>query len=173
MSEDKSFYDKVLVILGILIAMAAAYYVLAQFIAGGSQEDYATQEPLAVAQLEARIRPVRMVAIAGQENPDLEAMESAAAPVVQAAPVAATLSGPQVYNTACLACHTPGVAGAPKLGDKETWAPRIAQGMSVLKDHAINGYQGKNGYMPPKGGRTDLSDAEIVAAIEYMVNESS
>ncbi len=170
MTEDRRFYDKVLLILGILVALAAAYYVLARFIA---KEDYSAEEPLAMAQLEARIKPVGIVAIAGQDNPDLEPVETPAAPVVQAAPVAASLSGPQVYNTACLACHTPGVAGAPKLGDKEAWAPRIARGMDVLKDRAINGYQGEQGYMPPKGGRTDLSDQEIVAAIEYMVNQSS
>ena len=86
--------------------------------------------------------------------------------------MAAALSGPQVYNAACLACHTAGVGGAPILGDAASWAPRIAQGMEVLKQHAIEGYTGSSRYMPAKGGRTDLSDAEIADAVEYMASES-
>jgi cytochrome c5 len=81
-------------------------------------------------------------------------------------------TGEQVFNTACFACHKTGVAGAPKMGDKAAWAPRIAQGMDILKKHAIEGYQGKTGIMLPKGGRADLSDADVHAAVEYMVNNS-
>ena len=87
-------------------------------------------------------------------------------------PVAAAMSGPQVYNSACLACHGAGIGGAPVPGDAEAWAARIAQGMDVLKDHAINGFQGSLGYMPAKGGRVDLSDEEVASAVEYMVSES-
>ena len=173
MSEDRSFYDKVTVIIGVLVVIAAGGYVLARVIAGGSQEVYVEQEPMALAELEERISPVALVAVEGEDNPDLaSAQEAAAAAVVEAPPVEAALSGPQVYNTACLACHAAGVAGAPVLGDAAAWAPRIAQGVEILTKHAIEGYQGEAGYMPPKGGRTDLSDDEIAAAIEYIVNES-
>ena len=72
----------------------------------------------------------------------------------------------------CLACHGAGVGGAPVPGDADAWAERVAQGMDVLKDHAINGYQGSVGYMPAKGGRVDLSDEEVASAVEYMVSES-
>ncbi len=82
------------------------------------------------------------------------------------------MSGPQVYNAACLACHGAGVGGAPILGDVAAWAPRIAQGTDVLNDHALNGFTGPVGYMPPKGGRVDLSDQEIIDAVTYMVEES-
>ena len=58
------------------------------------------------------------------------------------------------------------------LGDAEAWTARIAQGTDVLKDHAINGYQGSVGFMPAKGGRTDLSDEEVASAVDYMVSES-
>jgi cytochrome c5 len=58
------------------------------------------------------------------------------------------------------------------LGNAEAWAARIAQGIDVLKDHAINGYQGSAGFMPAKGGRTDLSDEEVASAVDYMVSES-
>ena len=80
--------------------------------------------------------------------------------------------GQQVYQQACFACHGTGAAGAPKLGDKANWAPRIKQGMKVLSEHAIKGYQGKSGVMPPKGGRTDLSDDDVKAAVTYMVDQS-
>ena len=77
-----------------------------------------------------------------------------------------------VYNGQCAACHNSGAAGAPKLGDKAAWAPRIAQGADTLHTHALQGFQGKGGYMPPKGGRTDLSDQSVINAVDYMVSAS-
>lgn len=79
--------------------------------------------------------------------------------------------GKKSYDAACVACHGAGVAGAPRFGDKAAWAPRIAQGVSVLEEHALKGFQGKAGMMPPKGGST-LSDAEVKAAVAYMVSSS-
>jgi len=70
---------------------------------------------------------------------------------------------------ACSACHTAGVAGAPKTGDKAGWAPRVAQGKDTLYKHAIGGFQGKMGVMPAKGGNTSLSDADVKAAVDYML----
>jgi cytochrome c5 len=84
----------------------------------------------------------------------------------------APLTGPEVYNVVCIACHAPpGVGGAPALGDSDAWAARIAQGMDTLIDHALHGYSGSTGIMPRKGGRLDLADEEIIAAIEYMVEQ--
>ena len=65
-----------------------------------------------------------------------------------------------------------GIAGAPKMGDKAAWAARIAQGADTLHTHALQGFQGKGGYMPPKGGRTDLSDQSVINAVDYMVAAS-
>jgi cytochrome c5 len=106
------------------------------------------------------------VAVAGQDN-------SALAPEA-AAPVAAAedLPGETVYNQACVACHGAGIAGAPKFGDKAAWAARIAQGPDTLHKHALQGFQGKGGYMPPKGGRTDLSDQSVINAVDYIVAAS-
>jgi len=64
---------------------------------------------------------------------------------------------------------TAGVAGAPKTGDKAGWAPRVAQGKDTLYKHAIGGFQGKMGVMPAKGGNTSLSDADVKAAVDYML----
>jgi cytochrome c5 len=88
---------------------------------------------------------------------------AAAAPA--AAPAAAAGNGEGLYKQACVACHAAGVAGAPKFGDKAAWAPRIAQGVPALVQSAVKG----KGAMPPKGGSA-ASEAEIRAAVEYMVN---
>lgn len=80
--------------------------------------------------------------------------------------------GKEVYDSACWLCHTPGAAGAPKFGDAGAWGPRIDKGMATLYEHAINGFMGSAGLMPPKGGRTDLSDDDVKAAVAYMVEGS-
>jgi cytochrome c5 len=94
-----------------------------------------------------------------------------AAPAAAAVTVASTDAGKKLYESTCIACHGPGIAGAPKFGDKAAWAPIIAQGIPVLHDRAIHGYTGKSGMMPPKGGST-ASDADVKAAVDYMVAQS-
>jgi cytochrome c5 len=84
-------------------------------------------------------------------------------PVVQAYD-----AGASVYNSKCIICHGSGVAGAPKIGDKAAWKPRIAQGMDTLLANAI---KGKNS-MPPRGTCSECSDADLKAAIEYMISKS-
>lgn len=77
--------------------------------------------------------------------------------------------GEALYKSTCQACHAAGVAGAPKLDDKADWGPRIAQGEATLFKHAIEGYTGQKGVMPPKGGST-APDDEVKAAVMYMVS---
>ena len=77
-------------------------------------------------------------------------------------------SGETVYNTICKACHEAGVAGAPKTGDKAAWAARIATGAEALLKSATNG---KNA-MPARGGAADLTDDELKAAVEYLIEKS-
>jgi cytochrome c5 len=89
-----------------------------------------------------------------------------AAPAAQSKPAAAE-AGKALYTATCQACHGAGIAGAPKFADKAAWAPRLKQGNAVLYDHAIKGYQGKAGMMPPKGGST-ASDDDVKAAVDYM-----
>ncbi len=78
--------------------------------------------------------------------------------------------GKDIYVRSCFACHGTGAAGAPKLGDTESWTPRIAQGMEVMVGHAINGFRGSSGYMPAKGGASTLTDEDVTAAVAYMVS---
>ncbi len=86
------------------------------------------------------------------------------APVASAS--AEPLSGQQVYDQFCFACHTIGVGGAPKFGDGEQWAVRVDQGMDTLMDHTINGIN----TMPAKGTCMNCSDDELNAAVVYMLD---
>lgn len=109
-------------------------------------------------------------AVAERIAPVAKVMEAGSAPAADAAPV--KQSGKDVYASACFACHGTGAAGAPKLGDKAAWSARIAQGMDTVNKHAIKGFTGSKGVMPPKGGNAALSDDAVIAAVEYIVAES-
>jgi len=112
-------------------------------------------------------------AAAGAEAAADAAQQAATEVEAAAATASADLAtGEAVYKKTCMACHAMGVAGAPKLGDSADWEPRIAQGMDVLYDHSINGYTGKKGMMPPKGGNLSLSDENTRAAVDYMVSQA-
>jgi cytochrome c5 len=165
-SHDRTFFDTFLLVLGILVGVTIGLIILARIIAANTSVANRAEDPVFQRQVEERIQPVARVAIAGQDNSSLAPPAAAAA---VAATAAADLTGEQIYNQACVACHGAGVAGAPKLGDKAAWAPRIAQGMDTLHTHALQGYQGKAGYMPPKGGRTDLSDQSVMNGVDYIV----
>ena len=103
-------------------------------------------------EVENRIAPVGQVYLAGAQ------------PVKAAAP-SGPKSGADVYQTSCFACHGTGAMGAPKKGDKAEWDTRVAQGMDVLLEHAIKGFNA----MPPKGTCMACSDDEIKAAVEFML----
>ena len=88
------------------------------------------------------------------------------------APVAENTLGKSVFGKTCAMCHAVGAAGAPKPGDKADWGPRIAQGMDLLNKHAIEGFTGAKGMMPPRGGAVALSDDEVKAAVAFMVDQT-
>jgi cytochrome c5 len=120
------------------------------------------------ATVEGRIEPFGRVRLPGEEMEpgDLQVDE-----VPAAQPVAATKTGPQVFNEACNLCHGNGIGGAPMLTAAADWEARVAQGTETLYEHALAGYTGNAGYMPPKGGRMDLSDQEIKDAVDYMLSQ--
>jgi cytochrome c5 len=157
------------IVIGALILVAVAILVFSMKMSDLTQGVYTRDAAEYKAAVAERIRPVGQVYRSGEEH------ESSAPTVETPAepePVATAMSGPQVYNTACLACHGTGIGGAPILGDAAQWADRLAQGADTLKEHAVQGYTGSTGYMPPKGGRLDLANAEIEAAVDYMVGEA-
>jgi cytochrome c5 len=165
---NKSYVTNVAMILGTTLALLVFMFILVShhrevpdrvrlgrgtLLAGGSS----------VAE---RIRPVGEIAVAGQTAGQAPAKSPAAAP----AP--AVRDGQQVYQASCVACHDAGVAGAPKVGDKGQWSTRIAKGPEALYTSAVNGVTGSAGVMPAKGGNPTLSDAEVKAAVDYMVGRS-
>ena len=80
----------------------------------------------------------------------------------------AELSGKEVVDSVCAACHATGANGAPKIGDKKAWSSRAAQGLSGLTQHALDGIRN----MPAHGGHPELGNLEIARAVTYMVNQS-
>jgi cytochrome c5 len=168
------------------LALIIAVFLLAKF-AVGTHEVGATNEAANKPEMVAkRIAPVTSLLVVQQAGgvPAASAAPVAATTTTAAAPVVAALipaavpagaapaaagGGEGVYKAGCAACHSAGIAGAPKSGDKAAWAPRIAQGKPTLYEHAIKGYQGKAGVMPAKGGNSALADADVQAAVDYMV----
>lgn len=118
----------------------------------------ADMSPEAIAE---RIRPVGEV----YRAKDLEGIAGAASGQAATAP-AGPRDGATVYQGACMACHGTGALGAPLKGNKEAWAPRLAQGFDTLLGHALNGFN----QMPARGTCTNCSDEEIAAAIRFMTD---
>ena len=167
--HDQQFFDTFMLVIGILAGVAVGLFFLVRAISIDTQGRYNTEDPTLQAAIEERIKPVGRVLLMG----DAELAAAAAAAVAAPKPVATVMTGPQVYNAACIVCHQPGATtGAPTVGDLAAWAPRIAQGKDTLYTHALTGYQGTKGFMPPKGGRVDLSDDEIKAAVDYLVEQA-
>ena len=115
----------------------------------------ASMEAEAIAE---RIQPVAEVNVG--EPPVVEA------PAVVATEDSAGGAGEQIVTSVCAACHAAGLMQSPKLGSADDWAPRIEKGIETLYTHAINGFN----MMPAKGGRADLSDDDIKAAVDFMVS---
>lgn len=102
-----------------------------------------------------------------KDEPKEQAAAESAAPAAAAAADVDLAAGKKLYDTVCMVCHSTGVAGAPKVGDKKAWAPLIASGMDEMVKIAIHG----KGAMPPRGG-SSASDEDIHAAVAYMVSKS-
>lgn len=108
--------------------------------------------------VEGRIKPAGSVCLEGDSSCGGAVAAAGGAP----------RSGQAVYDATCTMCHGAGIGGAPKVGDKAAWAPRIAQGKDTLHTHAIGGIRA----MPPKGTCAACSDDEIIAAVDFMVGKS-
>ena len=159
MSEDKKILNDLGVTIAVLVAIAIVISIIAINLVG-EKAPSAWEEQKVLN----RIKPLGVLATTLEE--------AKKASFVAEAPVVAVASEPmtaeQIYNTACMACHATGVAGAPKTGDVAAWAPRIAQGDDVLFEHATKGFKG----MPPRGGSSQLTDEDVTAAIDFMVGKS-
>lgn len=112
------------------------------------------------AEIEDRIKPVGEVCLQGDSGCGNAAAAVASGP----------RSGEEVFDAACMACHATGAGGAPEVGDVSAWADRIAKGMDTLHKHGLEGMPGTG--MIAKGGCMNCSDEEVVAAVDYMVENS-
>lgn len=169
LKRDQQFFDRYSLVIGALAAVALVFFVVAMKMAEVTQGEFTYYSDEYQAEVRERLEPFGEVYMPGD---DLSAVQPQVQEAAAAEPVATTLTGPQVYNEACIACHGSGIGGAPALSDASAWAARIDKGIETLQQHAIAGFQGEAGYMPPKGGRVDLSDQEIIDAVAYMVAES-
>jgi cytochrome c5 len=77
-------------------------------------------------------------------------------------------AGEQIYRQTCAACHDSGAGGAPRIGDRKAWAPRIREGKRMMVRMSIKGIRG----MPPRGGNPALSDEDMERAVVYLLNQS-
>jgi cytochrome c5 len=163
--RNHKFIDRYWVVIGIL---AIGVLALAIKMSNLTQEPHTSDSEEYQASVEDRIRPLSQVYMPGEE---VHAGKPLVVVPAQPEPVATIMSGPQVYNAACIVCHASGIGGAPTMGDDAAWQPRIAKGNDTLYLNAIEGYIGSTGSMPQKGGRLDLSDDEVRSAVDYMVSE--
>ena len=135
------------------LGVTALVVLSAALAACGAKENNAAPPPDVEAQITERIAPPGEVVKQGAATP---------------ATGGSARSGAEIYQAKCATCHGTGAAGAPKLGDKAAWEPRIAKGLDTLHASAINGFLG----MPPKGLCMDCSDDELKATVDYMVDQS-
>jgi cytochrome c551/c552 len=155
MSDEHSSFIKTPKQLAIVVVAAFAVPIilvglLSQLVTGVKPPGNMESDP----QLASRIKPFGEVTIADASAPK------------------GNLTGEQVFQAVCKTCHEPGIAGAPKVGDKAAWAVPIKKGYETLLQHAIKGFQEAGKVMPPKGGNPDLADVEVERAVVYMANRS-
>jgi cytochrome c5 len=167
--QDSHFFNNFSVVIGILVAVTIGLFVFARGIGAEHQLTQVTTDPRYVESVEDRLQPVARVAVAGQDNSALK-IEPSGPP--SSAGSAVPADGAAAYQAGCVACHGAGIAGAPKVGDKAAWGPRIAQGKDTLYKHAIEGYTGKSGMMPPKGGQVAWPDDLIKQAVDHIVEQN-
>lgn len=167
--NDKQFATVFVVVLGALSVLAIILF----FIAGSLTKEISSYKEEEI--ILGNIEPVGKVNIDDGSAPQTPAApevtageETAAAAAPVAAAAAESLSGEQIYQRNCMACHTTGAAGAPKLGDAAAWAPRIAQGMDTVMANVTNGLNA----MPPKGLCMTCSDDELKSVVDYILSQS-
>ena len=161
--SDRKFLKSFSGLMGALVALTVVLFIVANVIGTKAKKaEVVTADVKAVAE---RIKPVgELTVVSASSNAVMNALIPAAH--------AASADGKATYDSACTVCHTAGVAGAPKLGDKADWSARVAQGNAKLYEHSLKGFQGKKGFMPAKGGNAALKDDAVKAAVDYMVSKS-
>ena len=169
--QDQVFFRNFSITVAILAIMMLLFLMAAR-----SVSHSATSESVDVAAIDERTKPVGTLVT----TPDTEVNMVATTPDTIANENAATtdatsgeIDGKAIYSGICVSCHGSGIPGIPQLGDTAAWADRITRGKEELYTNAIVGYVGSSGMpMPAKGGNPALSEAEVKAAVDYMITNS-
>ena len=161
--QDTHFINVFSLVLGILATVAILIFVLARYVGAHTEGKEVLSDTEYIKDVSKRVAPFAQEAVAGQ-------MSTAAPATAGSGITHIPTTGQQLFQQTCSACHGPGVAGAPKAGDKAAWAPHIAKGLPTLYEHALHGFHGHSGIMPAKGGRPTLPDAVVKRAVNYMVS---
>jgi cytochrome c5 len=166
-THDQVFLKRFSMIIAALMVLTVVLILAARALYLSAPTD---PNPLAEQRLNERLRPVGAV-YAGETGAAAMAAAAEAAAAAAASQVAydGSLDGGFIYQQLCGVCHTNGVAGAPKM-ERAAWSERIAKGADTLITHAIEGYQGEAGVMPPHGGNPALSDAQVEASVRWMLD---
>ncbi|HXB00065.1 MAG TPA: c-type cytochrome [Steroidobacteraceae bacterium] len=160
-SSDRHFFNAFSLVLGFLIVFAIILFAVARVIGVDTQNRYEQLDPIRLKEIDQNIAPFARIAVAGHDNSALAALTAPKSTAAASVPA----TGEQAFTQVCSACHATGINGAPKMGDRAAWGPRIAQGKEALYSHAISG----KGNMPPRGGTT-WPDAAIRMSVDYMVS---
>ena len=169
--SDKSFLHQFSLAIGGLAVLTVILVLSALAINNSEPHETNPNQP---AKVTARIAPAGAVYAGDTGRAAMQAAADAAAKAA-ASQVAygGTTDGKEIYDHLCTSCHTAGIAGAPKLGDKAMWGPRIKEGLDTLVKHAIEGYHGPDGnFMPAKGGNPALTDEQVTAAVHWIVDQA-
>lgn len=165
---DLAFLKKFATLIGGFVVLTFVLIFAALSVHGRHKPDVQTPEQLAA--IHSRIAPVGGV-YAGASGKMAQAAAEAAALAAAQAQVAygGTLDGAVIYDSLCKTCHATGAGGAP-LMTRAAWGGRLAQGNDTLTRHAIEGFQGDAGIMPPRGGNPSLTDEQVRASVEWMID---
>jgi len=166
--QDSQFFNIFSLVLGILVAITLVLFGVARAVGKTTQNEHVLTDPRYLAEVAERTAWKGQVAVAGQDNSALVIVASDDARSVRPA-AALPETGADLYQVACATCHSAGIAGAPKSGDRAAWAPRLAKGSATLYKHAIEGFTGEGGVMPARGGRADLPDDLVKLGVDYMM----
>lgn len=159
-NDDKKFINTFMAVLGVLVLISFIGLMTARFVTSPGAD--AQLSPAQTARVEHNTQPVYAVVT------DPDALQKVSAPASDAAAGGEAKSGEEVFTAVCSACHTSGVLGAPKVGDKADWSKRLEeQGRDKLHTRAIDGFKA----MPPRGGSADLSDQEVKDAVDFMLSK--
>jgi cytochrome c5 len=166
--QDSHFITVFSLVIGTLATVAIVIFVIARYVGAHTQEREVLSETEYIHKVRRNVAPFEAEAIAGQSNAGLAIAPAAGA--ASGGGLSMPTTGKQLFEQTCSACHGPGIAGAPKAGDKAAWAPHLAKGLATLYDHALHGFHGSTGVMPAKGGRANLPDVVVERAVNYMVS---